>query len=493
MVELDGVVVGNGVVAADGTFDVTIGAQPASIIPHVIKVSVATNIGKVAAVMDITPKTIISDVLFGDIFLCAGQSNMYLMVNEVNNASAEIAAASWPLIRIATVNEESAATPRNDTQFRIPWGAVTSKNIPEFSAVCYYFGRRMFQELESGSNSGSSGSDDRGSSSGSGTTPTPTPIGLIQASIAGTYIQSFMPAVHMAACNTTGTEPPGWVPAPPLKPGSAPYNPWGGSNVPAALWNAMLNPLMPLQIKLAIYDQAEQNLATGESAKFRCLQGQLVKAWRNVWGVNLTFHAVQLPSINMSEYTWIYIDWETALGRMRLSQAGTVIDLPGVTTAATIDLADLHAPLGSVHNREKQEVGRRLALNALSTAYNRKLTNTGPTFKAVSLIASGNLLVHITTASNPSGGDGGHFNGSHDCSACCSESAFEVSADDGTHWTRVSRGPPIVAGMDVQVMVDARTVPGVTWLRYAYDWMVQCPFFDQDGLPLAPFLVRIGE
>ena len=480
VVELDGVVAGDCVAAPDGTFEVTIGPQPTSTTPHEITVSgivmgKGTPGGFAAATSGVVPKSI-SDVLFGDVFLCSGQSNMYLSVAQVNNASAEIAAAAWPSIRIVTVRETTAAAPQKDTQLRIPWGAVTSTNIAAFSAVCYYFGRQMFLDLEQGA-------------------AVATPIGLVQASISGTYIESFMPAAYMAACNTTGTKPRGWVPAPPLKPGAAPYNPWGGSNVPAGLWNAMLKPLTTLQIKLAVYDQAEQNLATGESGVFRCLQDQLVRAWRTVWGTNLTFHAVQLPSMNMSEYTWIYKNWESALGAMRLAQAGTAVDVPGVTVAPTIDLADLHSPYGSVHNREKQEVGRRLALHALSTAYDRQLTNTGPTLGGVSLIASGggNVSVHIKTDPGARGGGvGGYFNGSHDCSACCSESAFEVSPD-GLAWTRVARGPPRVAGADVVVVLDARTVTGAAWLRYAYDWMVQCPFFDHDGLPLAPFQVSINK
>lgn len=155
-------------------------------------------------------------------------------------------------------------------------------------------------------------------------------------------------------------------------------------------------------------------------------------AWRAAWGANLTFHAVQLPSLNMTEYTWIYLDWQTALGEMRLSQAATMADTAGTTVAVTLDLADLSSPFGSVHNRQKQEVGRRLALNALATAYGRSV-NTGPTLESVTQVASSGVVVTVNTKT----GDGGFFNGSHDCIQCCEQSPFELSID-GSVWTRVT-------------------------------------------------------
>jgi hypothetical protein len=156
-VELDGVTIGTGVTDAAAEFDVTIAAQPVSSKPHVVTVNVESAVrlqthgsnphdGKTDNGMSsITPATI-RDVLFGEQFFCSGQSNMGLSVQQSNNASAEIAAASWPLIRITSVKAAWDATvPQNDTAFSIPWGAISSKNIGSFSGLCYYFGRNMFQ------------------------------------------------------------------------------------------------------------------------------------------------------------------------------------------------------------------------------------------------------------------------------------------------------------------------------------------------------------
>jgi sialate O-acetylesterase len=464
-VELDGKVAGRGVTAVDGSFGVTIAAQPAASTPHVLTVRAS------GGMQTITPATI-SDVLFGDLYLCSGQSNMELAVESVDNATAEIAAADWPLIRIAAVAYIPATTPQNDTRFTIPWGAVTSKNIGGFSGVCYYFGRRMFQELASGDGDA-------------------TPVGLVEQAVGGTYIESFMTADHMAPCNTTGRMPKDWTGAPPKQAGAKPYVPWGGANVPAALWNSMIAPLLPLQFKLAIYDQAEQNLATNESLKYHCLQNQLVGAWREAWGAELAFHAVQLPSLNMTEFAWIYVDPDRSLGQMRLSQAATTQDVARTTIAVTIDLADLHSPFGSVHNRQKQEVGRRLALNALATSYGRGALNTGPNLQSVTRAAtSGDLVVTVSTKTAA-----GHFNGSIDCIECCAQSAFEVSTD-GSVWSRVGAvevAPKATGGNTVKITVGTAALPRVKWLRYGFDPLVQCPFFDEDNLPLGPFSVEVVQ
>ena len=180
-----------------------------------------------------------------------------------------------------------------------------------------------------------------------------------------------MPEAALAHCNTTGRRPADWLPSGPLGPQT--LDPWGQQNTPAALWNSMLSPLRALNLKLVLYDQAEHNLATRESHQYRCLQNQLVGVFRQAWGAALTFHLVQLGSFNMTEFAYTYVD---SLGEMRLSQAGSEKDMAGVSATVSIDLADLRSPWGSVHNRQKEIVGRRAARHALATAYGPSSTTT---------------------------------------------------------------------------------------------------------------------
>ena len=468
-VTLDSVVVGKSLLHGEnGTFSVEIGTHFASLTPHTLVVTVVGD-GELGCVN-------LTNVLFGEQYLCSGQSNMELTVSQCNNASAEIAAANHPFIRIAQVSMVSSrmAMPQLDATFSIPWSLTTPTSIPSFSALCYYFGREMFDQL--GGN---------------------TPVGLVEAAVGGTYIQSFSTPSANAACNNTGLEPTGWVPCPPQKPGQPPYSPWGGSNTPSGLWNSMLHPLIYIDFRLVVWDQAEENLATDEAGVYTCLQDEMVRAWRSYWGSDLGFHLVQLPSFNYSEYLWIY---KSPLGQMRLSQQASVNYLAGVTRAVTIDLADLHSPYTSVHNRQKQQVAKRVALNALSTTCGRHSINTGPVATLAVREGQQNVLVRVESAQSGVGS----FKGSYGCIACCNQSAFEIetatvsgtaslSGAASTSWIRVSVGVPYQSsdggvGIPLQVGTDANVIA----VRYAYDSDVQCIYFDGDGLPLAPFILDVS-
>jgi hypothetical protein len=129
----------------------------------------------------------LSDVLFGDVFLCGGQSNMQFTVLSGFNASAEIAAAeAYPNIRVMTVGQGSTSyTPLPQlASIAFPWAPagsalIGSGNWTSFSAVCWFFGRNVFEGL-----------------GGS------VPIGLISNNWGGTRVQAWQPPSSLAACNS---------------------------------------------------------------------------------------------------------------------------------------------------------------------------------------------------------------------------------------------------------------------------------------------------
>eukprot|EP01052_Picozoa_sp_SAG31_P007847 SAG31_NODE_381_length_16458_cov_18.069259_13_plen_356_part_00 len=287
-VVLDGNVVGKGWTdGINGSFDVSIPAQqPTSIgngsaVPreHTIEVHVRG---------DPSPARLLH-VVFGDLIMCTGQNVALSMAATrasmvapcpLCNASAAIVSASNQFIRLMVVAPPknwslSGSQPQNHTHLSTRWSAVNPQTVENFSALCYYFGKEIFDSL--GANMS---------------------IGLVQSAVADTYIQSLMPQATLAVCNNSGTMPSDWIPA--RKPGtnvsSATYNPWaGGQNRPSYLWNAMLNPLRTLQFKMAIFDNAEQNMATGDSsATYQCLQQQMIHAWRSHFDSNFSVHVVQV-------------------------------------------------------------------------------------------------------------------------------------------------------------------------------------------------------
>ncbi len=126
------------------------------------------------------------DVLFGDVWICSGQSNMELTVNMIYNGTEEIAnAGNYPKIRLFTAAPEKSEIPIEELfGMKLNWSiaspeSVGGSNWTHMSAVCWLYGR-MIQEALGG-----------------------RPIGLIATTVSGTAIQYWMPPTALHDCNTT--------------------------------------------------------------------------------------------------------------------------------------------------------------------------------------------------------------------------------------------------------------------------------------------------
>jgi len=116
------------------------------------------------------------NVMLGEVWICSGQSNMELplegsLVSPVANALEEIAAANCPEIRLFTVGRSVAAQPQSRCSGA--WSACTPSTAARFSAVGYFFGRKLFDELR-------------------------VPVGLIASSWGGTYIHSWISGSYLS-------------------------------------------------------------------------------------------------------------------------------------------------------------------------------------------------------------------------------------------------------------------------------------------------------
>ena len=96
----------------------------------------------------------LTDVLVGDVWLAAGQSNMQFKVRDPNpggyqpvrNADQEIAAANWPQIRMLTVAQVAAYRPQAEAASYGSWQVCSPATVPGFSAVAYFFARDLYQQ-----------------------------------------------------------------------------------------------------------------------------------------------------------------------------------------------------------------------------------------------------------------------------------------------------------------------------------------------------------
>ena len=149
------------VVAADGTWRITLKPLPASGEPRELVVS-TTKSGR----------RTLTDMLVGEVWFCSGQSNMEMNVAMSRDGAREVAAANFPQMRLFSVLRTTAAAPA----FTVvaSWDACAPETVANFSAAAYYLGRELHRELK-------------------------VPVGLIAASWGGSRIQSWTPRPALAA------------------------------------------------------------------------------------------------------------------------------------------------------------------------------------------------------------------------------------------------------------------------------------------------------
>jgi sialate O-acetylesterase len=128
----------------------------------------------------------LNDVLFGDVWLCSGQSNMEMTVIEIFNGSEEIAnAGNYPKIRVFAAARNYSSTPLEELiRVYLNWSIASPESIggppmEYMSAVCWLYGRMIHQALGG------------------------RPIGLIDTSYYGTPIEVWMPPKALQDCNAT--------------------------------------------------------------------------------------------------------------------------------------------------------------------------------------------------------------------------------------------------------------------------------------------------
>lgn len=92
-------------------------------------------------------KITIKNVLVGEVWICSGQSNMEFQVFKTMNAEKEIADANYPMIRHFGVAQDLSGTPKDDLK-QGKWEEANKQNVGNFTAVGYYFARKLYSELK---------------------------------------------------------------------------------------------------------------------------------------------------------------------------------------------------------------------------------------------------------------------------------------------------------------------------------------------------------
>ena len=292
----------------------------------------------------------IKDVVVGEVWVASGQSNMEWPVVASENGAEEAKLANLPDVRLFTVPKNVQAKPIGAV--RSNWLPCTPKSVLGFSAVGYYFGRKLQWELN-------------------------VPVGIIHTSWGGTPAEAWTSREALAANPRLKAElldpfdhavanPP---PPPKEEPGKKRRNqPGVNQNSPTTLYNGMIAPIKNYAIRGAIWYQGESNASRAD--QYRVLFPAMIECWRKEWNQgNFPFYFVQLAPFK-SGVAW---------AELRESQRETAHKLQNAAQAVITDI-DVGDPR-DIHPKKKREVGERLAAIALVDVYNRKGEGRGPDVK----------------------------------------------------------------------------------------------------------------
>ena len=408
------------------------------------------------------------DVAVGEVWICSGQSNMEMAVGNsprawggVDNAKQEIAAGDYPMIRHFAVKKAVAGKPQSEVIGQ--WVVATPETVGEFTAVGYFFGREIHEALN-------------------------VPVGLIHTSWGGTPAEAWSSEQALAGDPDLASITKSWqeklagypqlldkyreqltqwdeaarraeaegkvAPMPPEFPDDPRSNSWRASG----LFNGMIAPLIPYGIRGAIWYQGESN--ADRAYQYRKLFPAMIEDWRRAWGEgDFPFLFVQLAN-----YIQDYAP-KTSWAELREAQF-MAWSLPKAGMATVVDIGDPN----DIHPKNKQELGRRLALAAEAIAYGKDVVYAGPIYGSMKTEGAAIRIIfkHVSGGLIAKGA-GKTLRG------------FEIAGEDRKFVPAEAK----ISGDTI--LVHSAQVPHPVAVRYAWADNPQCSLYGKSGLPAYPF------
>ena len=233
----------------------------------------------------------------------------------------------------------------------------------------------------------------------------------------------------------------------------SPYSP----NHPTLLYNGMIHPLVPFPIRGAIWYQGESNLKDGMlyAEKMRAL----INCWREIWDLgDLPFYLVQLAPFR-------YGGDPFALPKIWEAQT-SLLSLPNTGMAVITDIGNLD----DIHPKNKQEVGRRLALWALAKVHGRSdIVYSGPLYKSMAVEGEKIRLRFDHAAGGLASRDGKPLD------------RFEIAGED----RQFAKARAEIDGETLLVSSSAVSRPVA--VRFGWHQEAEPNFISKEGLPASPF------
>lgn len=278
-------------------------------------------------------EVVLKNILIGEVWVCSGQSNMEMSASwGIENGDEEVKNAANSNIRFFTVSKSTALTPQNNVLGN--WVESTPETMKYFSAVGYFFAKRLREDLKN------------------------VPIGLISSNWGGTPAEIWMPE------EVVQNDPVLLENAKKLN--EQEYGP----HQPGRAYNAMIAPITGFKIAGTIWYQGESNVG---SLVYDKTLSALIASWRKAWNDEFPFYFVQIAPYKNGTNNFSNVT-------VRNSQRKILKEVPKTGMVLTSDISDTI----DIHPKNKKSVGIRLADLALAETYktNHNLVN-GPLFKEI--------------------------------------------------------------------------------------------------------------
>lgn len=365
-----------------------------------------------------------SDLLFGEVWFCSGQSNMQWRLGDSDNADSEAERlAGDDRLRVFSADIETSDSeqpfPLTPAEWR-PGHASTARHL---SAIGQIFGHELSQGLG-------------------------MPVGIVVSARGGSRIEPWMSSAARAAVEKQ------------IGPYSEEYRAKLAEHesAPGSLFNAMLAPYLRIPFSGVIWYQGESNAWRGWH--YRPQLAALITDWRAHWGrPDLPFLVVQLPSFagkDMGPNDPVWTD-------MREAQALVAQETDNVNLVVALDLGDPH----DIHPTAKRPIAERLAAAALRHVHGREDVVADPPRVVKTEPVPGGMAIEFDRPVRL---------------AAKGASDFQLAEGDGAFQTaREVRQP-------APEKIEALAATGhPTQVRYAWKNVAQAALGGPEGLPVAPF------
>jgi sialate O-acetylesterase len=365
----------------------------------------------------------LTNILFGEVWICSGQSNMEFTINwlggwkNFKNVEKDLKKKNYSAIRLCKISTAPDSLPSDSC--KASWTEANLATVADFSATGFFFGQALYNFLN-------------------------VPVGLIATTIGGTPAEAWTSREALRADPELG-----------FYLNSPNSDNWDCANA-SYLYNGMIHPLLKYRIKGAIWYQGESN--RHDADLYRKLFSTMIGCWRDGWNQgDFPFYYVQIAPYN-------YMEFYNSAAYLREAQQQTQ-SVVNTGMAVTMDIGDT----ADIHPKNKQDVGLRLALLAMSHTYKRNdLAFSGPVFRRWDREGA-NAKVY--------------FDHAEDGLICKGDQilSFELAGGNGVFY------PSDAQIVGNTVLLRSNKVSDPKDIRFAFTDISSVNLFNKSGLPAAPF------